>query len=421
MLIKTKLHFSTSYSYKFFVWLVIILTFMSVNQWSRIQIGGTFTYWIVSIFIIFYILINNSYFRNDLNERNYLSVKGYLLWLVISIFRGLFIAEGYWEWKQLIEGSMALALPLFVYPFSSAILLQVFLQKWLKVALFAFFVFFIWTTSLGSKHYYLAPILLLSSFISALNRKWKLIFFLLLLMMMFAQLGARSQVIKAVVALLLNLLYLISRRFSIQPFFKIIYSILIFTPIIILYLGLMGIFNPFQNLSNIQNGSYIEKKRVNGQVQEDDLVADTRTFIYEEVIKSAVKNNYVFWGRTPARGNDSVFFGGYLAEELNTGKYERHSNEVCFSNIFTWLGLVGVVLYISIYIRSSYLAIYKSKNLFVKIIGIFIAFHFLFGWIEDFNRLDIANISLWIAISIGFSDEFRNMSDLQFEEWLKQL
>ena len=38
----------------------------------------------------------------------------------------------------------------------------------------------------------------------------------------------------------------------------------------------------------------------------------------------------------------------------------------------------------SIFWRASYLAITKSKNIFIPIIGIYIAFRWMFAWIEDF-------------------------------------
>lgn len=164
-----------------------------------------------------------------------------------------------------------------------------------------------------------------------------------------------------------------------------------------------------------------KKKIVNGQVVEDDLSADTRTFIYIEVIKSALQHNYVIGGRTPARGNDSMAFGALNAEELKTGKYERHSNELCHTNIFTWLGLIGVVLYSLIYLRSSYLAVYKSNNIYIKFLGCFIAFRWAYGWIEDINRFDIANISLWMMIAMGLSVQFRNMNNKEFANFIKKI
>ena len=114
-------------------------------------------------------------------------------------------------------------------------------------------------------------------------------------------------------------------------------------------------------------------------------------------------------------------FGSYSAENLKTGKYERHSNEVCHPNIFTWLGLVGVILYSLIYLKSSYLAVYKSNNIYIKILGVFIAFRWAYGWVEDFNRFDIMNISLWMMIAMGFSEQFRDMTDRDFKIWIRSI
>lgn len=101
-------------------------------------------------------------------------------------------------------------------------------------------------------------------------------------------------------------------------------------------------------------GKYVEIKIVNGEIRAEDLSVDTRTFIFEEVATSALRHNYLIWGRTPARGNDSRVFG-YASE---TGKNERHSNEVCHPNVFTWLGIIGLLLYSFIYFQSSYLAFF---------------------------------------------------------------
>ena len=166
---------------------------------------------------------------------------------------------------------------------------------------------------------------------------------------------------------------------------------------------------------------YTQTKVINGQVKRENLAADTRTFIYEEVILSAIKHDYVLFGRTPARGNDSFRFGTYGAEELKTGKYERHSNELCHLNVFTWLGLIGLFLHCAIYLLASYRAVYYSKNKFVKYIGIMVAFNWALGWIENFTRFDIMNLTIWIMISICLSRCFREMNDAQFVDWFRFL
>lgn len=404
---------------KIFPFFILINTFVSVNQWSRIPLGNTFSIWALDFVTIGIILWYKRLYFYPSNKKDYVIVELYFGWMLLGVIRGMFVAEGYWEWKCWVESSLDLSLPIFVYVFSIPNVLHKVLKIWLKYALPAFFFFFIWVTSWGSKHYYLGPILFLSCFLPILKRKWQLIFIGLLLLMLFASFGARSQVIKSVAALLISLAYLASKYLT-DKILKISHWVLYLATIILLYLGISGTFNIFEGLAS-NDGKYVEHTVENGEIVDDDLSADTRSFIYEEVINSAIKNHYVLCGRTPARGNDSPTFGTYNAEVLGTGKYERHDNEVCFTNVFTWIGLIGILLYCLIYLKSSYLAVYKSNNIFIKLVGLFIAFRFLYGWIEDFNRFDIANISLWMMIAMGFSEEFRNMNDDDFKQWVRSI
>lgn len=404
---------------KIFSSFLIILTFLSVNSWSKIPLGNTFITWGVGFVIIAIVLkYKKKYFRPN-NITDYYIITIYLVWMLIGVFRGAFIAEGYWEWKQLVRGSLALSLPVFVFVFSNPKILSFVLRVWLKYAIPAFFIFFFWVTSNGSKHQFLGPVLLLACFLPIIpSKKWRYIFIGLLLFMLSADLGARSQVIKAVVALSMSALYLVSKYLP-AIFLKIGYWLLILAPIFLLYLGLTGQFNIFKGLEE-SDGGYVEERIVNGEVQTENLSADTRTDIYIEIIESAIHNNYVIWGRTPARGNDSKLFGAASAKETG-GKMERHANEIGFPNIFTWLGVIGLVLYCIIYIKSSFLAMYKSNNIFMKLIGLYIAFRFAYGWVEDVAEFKIAAISLWMLIAIGFSESFRKMTDYQFKNWIKSI
>lgn len=398
--------------------LILINSIFSINQWSSIPVSNTFLNWVINFFIIGIILsFRNKYF-NPNNTQDYLIVKLYFVWILTCITRGLFVPENYWEWKQLIEGSIILSLPLLVYVFSTPSILKIILKYWLKIAL-SLFLLIIFIIPSGVYHYYLGPVLLLACFLPILNRKWQALFVVLLLIMIFSDFGARSQVIKSIFAILISIAYITGRYISTQVL-KIAHWMFYIIPIVLLFLGLSGSYNPFEALGK-NEGKYIERKIVNGKKTEEDLSIDTRSFIYQEVIASAIKHNYALWGRTPARGNDSVAFGSFNAEDLKTGKYERHSNEICFPNVFTWTGIIGMILYCLIYLKSSYLAVYRSNNLFIKLLGVYIAFHFLFGWIEDFNRFDIANISLWMMISMGFSEKFRKMNNAQFKYWVKSL
>jgi hypothetical protein len=392
---------------------------MSVAQWSRISFSNTTSLWIVNFLIIGIVLVFKAKYFRPSNLKDYKIITFYFIWMLIGAVRGLFVPENYWEWKQYVEGCQTLSLPIFMYIFAYPEVLRTVLKFWFKYALIIFGVFIFWIITPDAYHFYLGPVLLVACFLPVLEGKWQLIIIFFLLLMIFADFGARSQVIKAVLAITMSLAYVFSKYVSDKGLI-VAHSFFYILPIALLTLGISGEFNLFKNLSK-NEGKYSEKKVVNGKLVEEDLASDTRTFIYVEVIESAIRHNYVLWGRTPARGNDSVSFGTFGAEILKTSRYERHSNEVCFPNVFTWLGLIGMILYCLIYLKSSYLAVYKSNNLFMKLVGVFIAFRFLYGWIEDFNRFDIMNMTLWMFIAMGFSERFRSMNNAEFKIWVKSI
>lgn len=188
-------------------------------------------------------------------------------------------------------------------------------------------------------------------------------------------------------------------------------------PFVFFILGVSGIFNIF-NMSEYLKGDFTSTGvDAEGNRAEQDLIVDTRTFLYIEVLESAVNNNYWLAGRTPARGNDSDTFGVFAVEV--TGRYERLSNEIGLANVFTWTGVIGVILYFLIFFRASYLAVNKSRNIYVKMLGIFVAFRWLYSWIEDINNFSLNYFMLMVMIGLCFSYSFRNMTDSEIVIWAR--
>lgn len=400
--------------------LVLIITIISADYWLKIPVFGdllnTFVCWVIYLLTIICILWYKKIYFKPTNKKDYRIITIYFIWALIGIIRGCFIPENYWEWKQLVLGIFSLSIPIFVYAFSIPKITQNCLRYWMKYALWAFLLFFMWLMYPGTFLFYLCPVLLLASFIPVLPNKYKIIFLFLLLLTCFISFGARSQVIKSVIALSMCLAFCF-RSFISLKLIKLAHAFFYLIPIVLIVLGVSGTFNIFEDFSK-NEGKYTERRIINGELVDEDLSNDTRTFIYIEVIESAIRHNYVWFGRTPARGNDSVVFGAAYAEDLRTGKYERYMNEVCHPNIFTWLGIIGMVLYSLIYIKSSYLAVYKSNNIFMKFMGIYVAFNWAYGWVENVNKFDILNISIWMAIAMGFSLPFRKMNDIEFQRWI---
>jgi hypothetical protein len=190
-------------------------------------------------------------------------------------------------------------------------------------------------------------------------------------------------------------------------------------PFIFFFLAVSGTFNIF-NMGEYIEGDFKEENinLTTGETTEEDLTADTRSPLYVEVLQTANKYNTWVFGRSPARGNETELFAS-LADI--TGRQERVGNEVAILNIFTWTGIVGVLLYFFIFYYASYLAINKSNNIFSKIIGVYLSFRWCYAWIEDINYFTLTTFILWITIGMALSSKLRVMKNKEVQLWINSI
>jgi hypothetical protein len=333
--------------------------------------------------------------------------------------RGYFTAENYWEYKNLASTSFILLFPTFVYAFHNPTTIQKTYRLWMVFGLLAYAVFFFWMVKISA--FYLAPVYFVGCFLPLIKSKWwKIIVFIFLLgLLTYHYQDQRSASIKAAFAICMAFVCW-QRRLISDKLLKLGAITLVIATFTLLVLGITGTFNIFSDTSSKYEGRNV----LNEGDSQADISSDTRTFIYMEVLSSAVNNHYVVFGRTPARGNDTFFFYD-IADDLQSTravknlKHERPANELCFLNIFTWLGLLGMFLYMGIYLYAAYLGLWKSRNYYVKIAGLVTAFNFAYGWVENATSFDIQNVVYWTFISICLSKEFRNMDDAAFKQWFK--
>jgi hypothetical protein len=394
---------------------IILISFKSSNQWSTLPIGNELFWWIIQTIFIYILFKIKNLFSNPFSETNLIYINIYLIWNVICIARGAFIAENYWEWKSLIAHGFLLLLPLIVYLPNSFESVSIIVKTWFQYGLILFILFtpFLWGDAIGK---FLIPISFLLLFFPVLSTKWKFVVIIFSLYAITFDITARSNVIKFIVPFLISSMYYIKSIIN-NKILNLFRLFLLFIPFVLLVAGLSGVFNIFK-LDEYLGERKTKTISVTGVKGEENLTADTRTFLYIEVIESAIKHNYILLGRTPARGNDSKYFGDFSLETLKTGKQERFANEVSILNIFTWLGIVGVILYFLIFFKSSYLAINDSNNIFIKFIGLNVSFRWAYGFVEDFSNFDLSNIFLWLMIGMCFSKKFRKMSNNQMKNWV---
>lgn len=406
-------------SSKIFNLLFILVSIQSVFRWSRIGIGNTTIVWILdfaTIFVVIWNIKDKDLFLN----KYYLPCLAFIVCCIVSIFRGLFIADNYWENKQIITGVLTVSIIIFNYYLSVPTNALYMLRSWNKYIIPLFFFLYSWKIDQGYYAFALAPVYYFYGlFFPLMPPKWRIVIGLLMISL-FVGLDNRSAIIKAV--MLACVAFGLQLHKYIPNFILSIAHWLLYLAFpLFLYLGITGTFNIFSPQGNQPEERTIVWGKEEDEENQSSINTDTRTFMYEEVILSAIVNDYVIEGRSLARGNDSASFGERIAKDLGTDKMERYKNEAGHLNIFTWMGLIGVILYTIIYLQATCLALYSSKNYYVKFIAILVAFHWLYGWVEEscsFNNMDII---LWLLIAICTSSQFRSMTNPEFRLWIKSI
>lgn len=400
----------------FLCYSVVLISIYSIEPYTtKISISNTTVWWLLNIctLILFYIYKIKFYKESDGTYLKYVSY--YLIWNIICIIRGAYGADNYWEWKGLITNTMSLLLPVVSYFATNILLTKMILKSYVKIALplFFFIVLFITTDAYG---FYLVPIAFFMLFFPVLENRIKIFVLVLTVLVLTIDLGARSNVIKFTIPILFMISYYFKNNISIS-ILEIFRNLLFIIPFLLFTLAIADVFNIF-NIKKYSNVD-VTSKRVDskGELNEEDISVDTRTFLYEEVLLSAKKHEYMWFGRTPARGNDT----NYFELTFDSGRRERLGNEVGILNVFTWTGIVGVALLFLIFYFSTFISLHYSNNFFSKILSIYVAFRWLFLWVEDINNFSLNMFMLWLVIGLTNSRQFRIMTDDEVIVWVNDI
>lgn len=396
--------------------LVVLVSVSSVLAWCKIPIGNTALWWAIdSVILLFF------YKMWDRKQFNISVINCFLILVLCSAFYGLLLrAELYWDYKLLYNNLMVFMLPLAAYAFMKPSLLTTTMRSYLSISPWLLLLLspFIASDAYGR---FLVPYSFMALFFKGLNVRNKIFVLGAFGVTLFFGSDSRSDVLKFTLCILLAVSFYYKKvemaLFKSIKFARVAFLII---PFVFFSLAATDTFNIFNIDEELGIDGKYSMKSGNGN-EDISALTDTRTFLYVEEITSAVRNNYVIYGNSIARGYESAFFGSTIDLDLKTNRGERQSCEVSILNIFNYFGLVGCAIYYLIFSMASYSAIYKSKNRYVPIIGLYVAFRWTFGWIEDFSKFDLNYLFLWIMIGICFSPIFRNMTDSDFRLWVSRL
>lgn len=345
----------------------------------------------------------------------------YLLYVIFTFIRGFWVIE-FWtdDTRSLVNGTLLMLMPIIIWYFSNpdkfSQLLSFWSKKWIVPSIIIMLLFFV---KEGYAHL-LAPAYFLILFYKELPKKYRRCVWIILAMVIYGGLSARSNVLRFAIVVLLSYLFIIKQIF--RNLKRISWSFFAILPIVLLLLGTLGIYNPFEALSNNANLNinFAEAQDKTGTVIQK-ANEDTRTFIYEGVLATSLKNDSWLIGRTFVRGYEVDQLFGVEAYQIifeRTGRMERISCEVGILNPFTWMGLIGLLLYSLMILAPSWYGVFRGRNKYVQCVGIILAFRFMFSFIEEMQTFGWNTITLWLMVAMCISPKFLKMSNNEMKIWI---
>lgn len=366
-------------------------------------------------------VINHGFFSlNAFTGKRFL--RYYFLYSVFVLCHSFFIANSYEQWSYLANVfTPTLMLPCFAIVGSNPVILSRALRLVLRLTLPVSLLFLIkGPTDRNSNLVFINYVAFSHIFVvllPLLRVRWRLLVVFISIVSLGWDIENRSNILQLAVCYALLLLHLLRRNGVIGNAFrgilKLIRIWLLVLPIILLALGVSGVFNPF---------SYLEGNTILGSVAVSEesgryLGTDSRTGIYEDAFNNLMENNDWLFGSSAV-----VIYKTQLANALSGYDYGRlGGSESGFLGLLTFGGILYVLLFFLLCHHSSKLAVQESNNIAIELVGIYVAFRWLFSFIELPLMLSFSWVVLFVAMGMAFSDEFRSMSDIEFADYFRKL
>jgi len=368
----------------------------------------------ISLGIFIYIANKEGWRNNGVPKSIQLLLKLWILWNIFNLLRGAFRASNYWDWKFLLLSSVFFSLVSLVFFIGKNIQLAKIAIGFSLKYLFPFGFLLIPLAFSTNEELYsrlMIPVSLFILFIPFLKFKLKLLIIVVALTSIFMTFGFRSNIIKIGFSVFVLFFYYFQDYIKLS-WLRLSHRLLFIAPILFFALAIMGKYNVFYEASKKEGFGV-----VNNLGEEEDLMTDSRTFLYDEVLSSLNRTGNILIGESASGSYQSDFFyddGGAME-----GK--RNNSEVGILNILLLYGVIGVVIYFVLLFRVSSIAIYHSSNILAKMLGLFIAFRWTYSFVEEYTQYDLNFYFFWIAIGMVSSSSFRRMSDNDIRNYFKSL
>lgn len=334
----------------------------------------------------------------------------WVLWNILSLIRGSFFAEDYWDWKAILLYSLAFSFIPMTFFIGRNIDFAKIVFRFVITILFPFGFILIPLAFVSSIELYsriMIPVGLFLVFLPFLKYRWKLLVIIVAVTSIVMVIGFRSNIIKIAFSLGLILIYWL-RNFIPKISIRFLRIFLFALPIVLLVLAVSGKFNIFSDLGGDEGYT---TQNSSGEVQ--NLMADTRSGLYRDVLATMDQSENWLMGEG-AGGRYQTERFDYLGDGRG-----RYGSEVGILNILLYHGLIGVSIYFLLLFSVSYYAIRRSNNTLAQLLGLYIAFRWTYAFVEEFTQYDLNFYFFWITVGLVSSARFREMSNDDIKQFLE--
>lgn len=370
---------------------------------------------VINAFCMIIYLIFIWYFRSRISTRGFDCKYILLFYFAYTIFeyiRGFFNIDGWRDYVYLYNGLFHLIIFPFWILLARPQYIMVLWKSFMTIGIIMSIILALFPPTHGM-HTMAHNMLWLNVFIFMypyIKRKYYILILVAALFIITFDLNRRSIMLGYLIPTMILLGYLFLQKYIFQ---KIFYYLGVLLPLICLLLFYTKTFNIFQ---------YLEESNKEVVLQKDGgrpVFTDSRTGIYEDVTRDVLKAKE-WWkpyiglggnGKTKVEANGASSFG---FEGL------RSTQESGMLNFIQHGGLLGLIAYGLLITVSAYLSMFKSRNDFMRMLGLFLVFKFAYSFIED--ELDFSGhvIAQFLWIGMGYNKSFRNMTDNKMKLYIRR-
>lgn len=364
------------------------------------------------LFALVHFTIKNGFRNLDRIEL----IKLFVIYNLIVFIRGIVDVQSSQDYKVLLQSGLItpLFLPLVIQLAAYKNTIIIVLKSFLSFGLFLCLIMYFTPINSGPLGFNacISPIVFVLLLSPYLIKKYRPIIYILVLISFFYDFSNRSNLLNILISFLLLFTFIINNKKIVLLVLKFFCILFLVSPLVFFALGITGLFNVFTIGKLLPEYSLAVKKKNVTQ----ELFVDSRTSIYLDVFKQLKHDDMIFVGLGGSGKTKTSLIDAKDADYDKVYKEGRRGTESGMLNIIQAGGLIGGLIYYLLFFASAYYGVFKSKNWFCILLGVWLSYKCLFSFIEDPLSFSISSLFLFFTIGVCLNKNFRQLSDAELKE-----